>query len=81
MEEEANLLALEQALDAAESRLRESVKAWWAINTTQLAAADCGHPQPPPNSSEINGCPEIIVRQCASCAQALWWNVEQWRKL
>lgn len=47
----------------------------------QLVASACGHLQAPPTDREIDGCAEIIVRNCPVCARELWWHIDQWRKV
>jgi hypothetical protein len=62
-------------------QLRAS-KEWVAGFVEELEAsgettAPCGHVQRPPTQLEWEGCPEIIVRECA-CGRALAWTTDRW---
>lgn len=66
-----------EQFDAALAAMAHAGNAW----LHGLYGSECGHDQGPPTQQDIDGCSEVIVRECADCGVPLWWNIDRWRKV
>jgi len=49
-----------------------------SLDPQTIRLSECGDPQTCPSPHEIDGCREIIVRNCAVCGLPLRWGAGEW---